>query len=560
MLAPTPLATGSFVTVDIETTGCRPGTSSILEIGAARIRHGAIVDTFTTLVRPTEPIPAVVERLTGITEAMVSRAPSVADAVSRFAAFAENAVIVAHNHRFDLGFLDFEAERALGAPFPRPVLDTLCLARRLHPEITRNNLRELARFYDVSTVPNHRALPDALATAEILVCMLPELQAEGIVTAGDTARLCGIAECSDLAAKLPLATHMPPGPGVYLFRGEYGSVIYVGRARDLRSKVRSHFYAADVVTDSPAALAESVEYIECVSQLDAEILEARLRYRYRPDFNRNTTNPRTPIFIHLDTASPYPTVQVTKRRYRTGETLGPLTSQWAATTVADTLSRVYGLRRCRRTVADCRAYRCRLRELGTCDGPALFSEGVEAYRSRVDRCLQVLRGDDSQFRSHLQTMRDRSARGEEYEQAAYYRDALRALDRTSAGLAMASRARRLGVSVVIEGATEAVTLSVLVNGWRFTTLRLSAAEVAQKAARDALDRTLQRAVQRASANPPITPKRLEEMAIIDAYRQQHAPLIVKVGDDVPSAVSEIVSATRRLFRIPRRHHGDVSAG
>jgi excinuclease UvrABC nuclease subunit len=201
-----------------------------------------------------------------------------------------------------------------------------------------------------------------------------------------------------------------------------------------------------------------------------------------------------------------------------------------------------------------------LRELGTCDGPALFSEGVEAYRSRVDRCLQVLRGDDSQFRSHLQTMRDRSARGEEYEQAAYYRDALRALDRTSAGLAMASRARRLGVSVVIEGATEAVTLSVLVNGWRFTTLRLSAAEVAQKAARDALDRTLQRAVQRASANPPITPKRLEEMAIIDAYRQQHAPLIVKVGDDVPSAVSEIVSATRRLFRIPRRHHGDVSAG
>lgn len=560
MLAPTPLATGSFVTVDIETTGCRPGTSSIIEIGAVRIEQSVIVETFTTLVRPTEPIPAVVERLTGITEAMVARSPSVADAVSRFAAFAEGAVIVAHNHRFDLGFLDFEAERAMGAPFPRPVLDTLCLARRLHPEITRNNLRELARFYNVSTVPNHRALPDALATAEVLVCMLPELQAEGIVTAGDTARLCGIAECSDLAAKLPLATHLPPHPGVYLFRGEYGSVIYVGRARDLRSKVRSHFYAADAVTDSPAALAESVEHIACVSQLDAEILEARLRYRYRPDFNRNTTNPRTPSYIHVDTGSPYPTVQVTRRRYRTGEIVGPLTSQWAATTIADALSLVYGLRRCRRSVSDCRARRCRHREQGRCAGPALFSEGADAYRDRVDRCLAVLRGDDAEFRVHLQSMRDRSARSEEFEQAAYYRDALRALDRTAAGLAMAARARGLGVSVVIEGSADSVTLSVLTTGWRFTTLRLTAEEIAHDATRIRLGRALQRARDRASSGPPITPKRLEEMAIIDAYRQQHGPLIVRVGDDIPAAVSEVMTAMRRLLRIPRRHLGDVSAG
>lgn len=560
MLAPTPLATGSFVTVDIETTGCRPGTSSIIDIGAARIEQGAIVETFSTLVRPTEPIPAVVERLTGITEAMVARAPSVDQAVLRFAVFAKGAVIVAHNHRFDLGFLDFEAERAQGAPFPRPVLDTLCLARRLHPEITRNNLRELARLYNVSTVPNHRALPDALATAEILLRMLPELHAQGIVTAGDTARLCGIAECSDLAAKLPLATHLPPRPGVYFFRGEYGTVIYVGRARDLRSKVRSHFYAADAVSDSPAALAVSVEYIECVSQLDAEILEARLRYRYRPDFNLNATNPRTPIFIHVDTGSPYPAVQVTRRRYRSGELFGPLSNQWAATTVADALSLVYGLRRCRRNVTDCRAHRCRHREQGRCDAPALFSQGAQAYRVRVERCLQVLGGDDAHFRAHLQTMRDRSARGEEFEQAAYYRDALRALDRTLAGLAMASRARELGVAVVIEGSADAVTLSIVTNGWRFTTLRLSAAEVAQKTTRTALERALRRATERASADPPITPTRLEEMAIIDAYRQQHGPLIVRVDGDIAAAVSEVMSVIRRLFRTPRRRHGDVSAG
>jgi len=191
--------------------------------------------------------------------------------------------------------------------------------------------------------------------------------------------------------------------------------------------------------------------------------------------------------------------------------------------------------------------------------PALFSEGAEAYSIRVDRCLQVLRGDDADLRAHLRMMRDRSARSEEFEQAAYYRDALRALERTSAGLAMASRARELGVAVVVEGSGDAVTLSILANGWRFTTLRLTAAEAAQKTARTALERALRRAARCVSANPPITPERLEEMAIIDAYRQQHGPLIVSVDGDIPAAVSEVMTVIRRLFRIPRRHHGDVSA-
>ena len=108
MLAPTLLTEGPFVTVDIETTGCRPGTSSIIELGAARIEHGAVVDTFSMLVRPTEPIPAAIERLTGISDAMVAHAPSVDEVVRAFSSFAAGAVLVAHNHRFDLGFLDYE--------------------------------------------------------------------------------------------------------------------------------------------------------------------------------------------------------------------------------------------------------------------------------------------------------------------------------------------------------------------------------------------------------------------------------------------------------------------
>ena len=559
MLASMLLTEGPFVTVDIETTGCRPGTSSIIELGAARIEHGAVVDTFSTLVRPTEPIPAAIERLTGITEAMVSQAPSVEEAVRAFAAFASGAVLVAHNHRFDLGFLDYECELVCGAPFPRPVLDTLCLARALHPEIERNNLKDLALFYAIPSAPNHRALPDAVATAEILITMIPELAERGIATAGETARLCGIAEAGDLSAKLTLATSIPDEPGVYLFRNACGAVVYVGRARNLRTKVRSHFYATSANGDSPASVAEAVEYIQCASALDAQLVEAHLRYRYHPEYNHNTTTPRAPVYLHLDTSAPYPAIQVTRRRLKTGELFGPLTNRWAATTTADALSRIYGLRRCRRVPAECKGRACSRRDRGVCTADAAFLEGSDQYRRRVSNALAALRDDPEPVRARLQELRDRLARNEEFEQAAYFRDAMRAYDRTVASLRMASRARMNPVSVLVEGHSEAVTLSVLINGWRFSTLRVHRDALDPAELQERIARTLSRALRRAGTNPPLTPKRLEELAVIDAYTQQHAPLVIAVDGDASAATDAVMLAVRRLFRIPRRRHGATSA-
>ena len=147
MLGTTSLAHGSFVTVDIETTGSRPGSGGILEIGAVRIESGTITARFTALVHPGEPVPPAIRHLTGIDDAMVASAPPIDDVIAEFRAFVGDSVLVAHNHRFDMGFLDYEAERSWGMPFPRPVLDTLALARRLRPELERHNLRALAEQY-----------------------------------------------------------------------------------------------------------------------------------------------------------------------------------------------------------------------------------------------------------------------------------------------------------------------------------------------------------------------------------------------------------------------------
>ena len=126
-----PLEAARFVVVDLETTGLRPGESRICEIGAVRIEALAAAATFETLVDPGVPLPPIVSSLTGIGDEDLASAPGAADAVRSFLAFAGDAVLVAHNARFDVAFLDREVERLTGRRLAAPVLDTVGLARRL---------------------------------------------------------------------------------------------------------------------------------------------------------------------------------------------------------------------------------------------------------------------------------------------------------------------------------------------------------------------------------------------------------------------------------------------
>lgn len=561
MLGPTSLNNGAFVTVDIEATGCRPGTSSIIEIGAVRIEAGVVAGHFSRLVRPTDEIPPAIGRLTGITDDMVKACSSIGEVMAEFQTFSAGAVLIAHNHRFDMSFLDYEAERVWGAPFSRPVLDTLTLARRLHPELPRHNLRDLAVFYGTEHAPTHRAHDDALATAEVFVKMLPELDAAGLATAADVARLCGVAQQSRLARKLALATHLPDGPGLYLFRDEQGEVVFVGKAKSLRTRVRNHFYAPDDTScPSPASEVASIQYFPLVSALDAALLEVRLQDRYRPVFNRDGHQRRRPLYLHVDTSSDYPTLRATHRRLRSGELLGPLSNEWAATTIAQALSEFFGLRRCRCSMEECRGKECLQRESRACAMPEPDEAGQEAYAAGVRAALAIFDGGADGFREMLRGMQERCARSNRYDEAARYRDAIRALDRTLAALATARRAASEGVTAIIESDDERVSVVLTVHGWHFRTLRFTRAEVTSGRHLPRLDAALERAVRQLRSNAPVTPGRLRDMAIVDAYRQQHSPLTVILKDDAVGGSGQIASSLRRLLRVPKKRHGVASAG
>ena len=288
-----------FVVVDLETTGLSPRTSRICEIGAQRVRALELEDAFETLVDPRVRLPPAVTSLTGIRQETLRGAPRVELAIRRLLAFTGDAALVAHNARFDLAFLDREVELLTGRRIASPVVDTVWLARRLLGERTRRvGLASLAHFFGVATEPCHRALPDARATAEILVVLVGLAQERGARTLADLVELAA-PRARRLHVKRSLVADAPRRPGVYVFRGAGGLALYVGRARDLRARLRSYFAGGRQRPSVEAALAalERVEWRETGSELEAALEELRLLRELRPPANARGTRPDRHVYL-----------------------------------------------------------------------------------------------------------------------------------------------------------------------------------------------------------------------------------------------------------------------
>ena len=297
--ADVPLERASFVVVDLETTGLRPGSSRICEIGAVRVRELELEEEFELLVDPGMPVGPVITALTGLRDSDLRGSPHPAIAVRRFLEFAGDAVLVAHNARFDLSFLDRETERSTGARLAGPVVDTVGLARRLLAGRTsRAGLASLAQFFGTAAQPCHRALPDAKATAEILVQLIGLAQERGALTVADLVDLAA-PRVRKVYAKRSLAFGAPTAPGVYLFRDAHDNGLYVGRARDLRARLRSYFRTdrQRPAVESALAALEQIEWRVCGSELEAALEELRLLRELRPPANARNSRPDRYVYL-----------------------------------------------------------------------------------------------------------------------------------------------------------------------------------------------------------------------------------------------------------------------
>lgn len=558
------LLRGDFVAVDIETTGCRPGRNGVLEIGAARIEAGKMVGLFAELVDPGEPIPPIIQSLTGITDRMVRQAPCLRDVLERFRVFAEGAVLVAHNYRFDLGFLDYFAELAWGKPFQRPVLDTLALARCLHPDVLRYNLGEMAERYGVVTRPDHRAGNDARATAELFCAMLPRLDVLGVKTAEEAAVFCGLGGQAALARKLTLTTALPDSLGLYVFCDADGRVLHLGRAKDVRVRVRSYFYGGDPVKRELAERISRVLHVACASDLDAALLESRLLARYRPAPALNKRRDATPVFLVLEGRS-FPRVRVTRRRPRRGRMIGPFTNPLALQTAVRVLKEVFGLRRCKAPVTPKLALRsCAHREIETCPHPCVGDVTPEEYRSRVDRLLEAFGEGADGARSELLALQERAAAEERYEDAIRFRDGLRALERSLVSLRVVREAYERGRLVILEGDGDELVTLLVRDGYLVRSVRLKRDDVESGRAGKVLARALDRAyydpARPMHAPRELTPRELTDIFLIASYRRQHGPKEIQVTADKDETLARLVAVARRRLRIPRKRHAARPVG
>src|SRR5437763_4052302 len=293
------LEDATYVVVDLETTGLRPGQSGICEIGAVRLRGFEVDGEFETLVDPGIPIAAGASAVTGLRNEHLRGAPGPAEAVRSFLAFAGDAVLVAHNARFDLAFLDRETERLTGSRIAAPVVDTVLLARTLLAGRVKGfSLGQLAWWLGTTERPCHRALPDARRTAELLLALIGPAQDRGARTVADLGSLAAT-RSRRLLDKRHLAFGAPTRPGVYLFRGRGDQVLYVGRARDLRARLRSYFRSDRQRPAVEAALSatERIEWRVLGSELEAALAELRLIRELRPAGNARVSRPERYLWL-----------------------------------------------------------------------------------------------------------------------------------------------------------------------------------------------------------------------------------------------------------------------
>jgi len=455
------LTEAPYVVFDVETTGSSATNGgAITEIGALKVVGGQVVDRFSTLVNPQRPIEPFVMRLTGITNRMVESAPPIAQVMPPFGEFVEGCVLVGHNVAFDCGFVGAAREKCGLPPLENPVLDTLKLARTLVPGLKRYRLASLVQHLGVREAPNHRALADAAATAEVFLKLLKFLKSAGVATVGEAATVKGSGKGRVAPQKGHLADGLPRTPGVYYFVDKNDVVLYVGKAKDIKARVRTYFNGGDGRRKIGRLVREAAEvrHTETGTELEALILESREIKRLLPRFNSAGRGDRPGWFLELPASEPFPVP-----RRASAETvpedgairLGPYRSAGTLDACVEALGRIFPLRRCKGEPEENGGEPCFYGQMGRC-APCIGMTPEEYRREVVDEIAALLRGEGGEeYLVALVGERDRLAGELEFEAAARLRDLISGIERVRLARSVVNSE---GLSAVVAPSTEPGTV------------------------------------------------------------------------------------------------------
>jgi DNA polymerase III subunit epsilon len=380
----------SFAFVDLETSGVSPSIDRVTEVAIIRVDQGRVVDEWASLVNPGTPIPPEIQALTGITNDLVRDAPRFADLLPEIRQRLGNRLFVAHNARFDYGFVKAEFRRA-GARFTADVLCTVRLSRRLFPQYATHRLDALIDRHRLHGADRHRALGDA----RIVWQFIEQLWTQEDRTTVSTA----IAELLKQPATPPnlefgTLDALPESPGVYMFIGASGQWLYVGKARNLRDRVRAHFYAGSRNANDARLISEvhRIEFEETAGEFSALLREIQLIKSCAPLHNVALRRRQSTCFLKpADCGKPPRIVPLAEIDPFVEPLLwGPFGSRQSARAVLAERAREHRL--CDRGVGLWpHDGPCFSRQLRRCDGLCIGAESAASHHERLLTALKPLR-------------------------------------------------------------------------------------------------------------------------------------------------------------------------
>ncbi len=371
-----------FAIIDTETTGMTATADRVTEIAILTVVNGKVVDEWATLINPECAIPVEIQWLTGINPDMVRDAPKFREVAAEVHRRLNKHVFVAHNARFDYGFIKNEFRR-VGMAFTAEVLCTVRLSRRLYPDERSHSLDALRDRYLLNYADRHRALGDARAVQQFLEVVKRDHPVVEVASAIKT-----LLKMPSLPPQLmPGALDgLPEGPGVYTFYGVNDLPIYIGKGNNIRTRVRSHFSSDHRSANDQRLSVElmRIDYEETAGELGALLREAQLVKTLMPLRNHKLRRNQGLAFIRLvDLAKPVEILKATEvdfTQQSEPHLYGPFTTKASAKATIEAIATEYGLcsHATKKHVGPCFNY-----QLKKCQGYCVGQESLMQHNLRL---------------------------------------------------------------------------------------------------------------------------------------------------------------------------------
>lgn len=373
----------NYAILDIETTGLSPRREKITEL-AIYIHDGEkIIDQFYTLFNPERLLPANITQLTGITDAMLADAPRFFEVAKDIVKITEGCTIVGHNVSFDYNFIQHEF-RSLGYEYSRKTLDTLKLSRKLIPGFSSYSLGNLCNELGIDNQSAHRAAGDALATVKLFELLL-EIDGKNGYSFSEISAL-PFKDLNPLLQKESIEK-LPAKCGVYYFFNAHQELIYVGKSKNILSRVLTHL--GNVKSQKAVEMRQQIcdiHYSLCGSELVALLKESAEIKKHQPPFNRaqRRTSFNSGLYFSYDDSG-YITFEVAKAN----KDDIPLTTFSSARAAKDHLAAyIDRYQLCQKlcglynTSGACFHYSIKL-----CNGACIGEESVADYNARAQKLI-----------------------------------------------------------------------------------------------------------------------------------------------------------------------------